>query len=230
MSAHTTNPVLNAEARTITGRKVKQLRSIGKLPAVVYGNIKEATNLTLDAKEFAKLFREAGYSTIVSLKIGDGKGVKVLIHDVSESPVRRDLMHVDFFAVNLKEKITTEVPLQFVGTADAVEIGGGIFLAVKDQVEIECLPDNLPQHIEVDITSLKTEEDSIRIKDIVVPEGVTILDEQDDVVASISQPISEEELAELDAAPAVTTETSFETKSGTEAEVPAAPEKGKLTP
>ena len=218
MSA-TINPVVNAEARTITGHQVKQLRREGKLPAVMYGNVKESVNLTLDARVFTKLYREVGRSTLLSLKVGDDKGIKVLVHDISQNPVRNEIMHVDFFAVNLKEKIVTDVPLHFIGVSDAVEVGGGIFLAVKDKVEIECLPDNLPKQIEVDISVLKTTDDSIRIGDLVIPEGVVVLDEADEVVVSISEPISEEELAELDAAPATTeAQTEFDTKSGTEGE------------
>jgi len=216
MSAQTSTPLVKATIRTNLGHKTKQVRRDGFTPAVLYGNVKENVNLCLDAHDFGKLFPTVGYTTLIDLVIGDEKPVKVLIHDASMHPVRHEITHVDFYAVNLKEKLTTEVPLQFVGISEAVDTLGGIFLTVKDNVEIECLPEDLPQHIEVDITALKTFDDSLRIKDLVIPKGVEILGDPEDVIASVTEPISEEELAALDeevAAP----ETEFDTTSGTDA-------------
>jgi large subunit ribosomal protein L25 len=211
MSAQTSTPVFHATTRTQLGRKTKQLRREGKLPAVLYGNVKENRHLSLDAHTFNKLFSHIGYTTLVDLIVDDEKPIKVLVQDAAHNPVKEGLQHVDFYAVNLKEKLTTEVPLQYTGVADAVEILGGIFLTVKDNVEIECLPEDLPQHIEVDITSLKTFDDSIRIKDLIVPKGVEIIGDPEDVLASVSEPISEAELAALEEAPTETPETEFAT-------------------
>lgn len=216
MSAHSDTPTIVAESRTLLGRHAKQLRTQGKIPAVVYGNIKENRNLTLDAREFTKLYHQAGHTTLLNLKIDGDKAVKVLVHDVSVHATREELTHVDFYAVNLKEKLTTEVPLEFVGVAPAVEIEGGIFVTVRSELEIECLPENLPQHLEVDISVLKTADDSIRVKDIVLPEGVVTHVDGEETVAAITEPISEEELAELDEAPSAESTTEFETSSGTE--------------
>ncbi len=215
MSAQET-PNFSATSRVATGHKVKQLRREGLLPAVIYGNIKESRSLSLDAHTFTKLYMEAGTSTLINLSIDAEKPLKVLVHDVAIHPTRNELTHVDFYAVNLKEKLTTEVPLNFIGTAPVVDVDGGIFVVVKDELEIECLPDNLPQSLDVDISGLLTFDDSIRVKDIVLPTGVTATAEPDEVVASITEPISEEELEALDETPAAEPTTEFETTSGTE--------------
>lgn len=216
MSAHAASPSVSASPRTATGHQVKALRRSGQLPAVLYGNVKEHQNLSLDAHSFEKIFHEAGHSTILSLMVEGEKPVKVLVQDVQRDPIMGQLIHVDFYAVNLKEKLRTEVPIAFTGVAEAVDIQGGIFVAAKNELEIECLPENLPHEIVVDITPLKTFDDSLRVKDLILPAGVTVLNEEDEVVAAITEPISEEELAALDEAPAAESETEFETKSGTD--------------
>lgn len=215
MSAQET-PTFEATTRVATGHKVKQVRRDGFIPAVIYGNVKENRSLSLDARTFTKLYMQAGSSTIINLAIDGEKPVKVLVHDVTVHGTRNELTHVDFYAVNLKEKLTTEVPLIFVGTAPAVDVDGGIFVTVKSELEIECLPDNLPQHIDVDISVLKTFDDSIRIKDITLPAGVEATGEPEEVVAAITEPISEAELEALDETPAAEPTTEFETTSGTE--------------
>lgn len=218
MSAQSAAPTVAAHPRTETGRKVKALRRSGLIPAVLYGNVKENHNLSLNAHDFEKIYQEAGHSTILNLVVEGEKPVKVLVHDVSLDPIYGSLTHVDFFAVNLKEKLQTEVPIVFTGVAPAVDIQGGIFVAAKDELEIECLPEDLPHEITVDISVLATFDDVIRVKDIPLPAGVVALNEAEESVASITEPISEEELAALDEAPASESETEFETKSGTDAE------------
>lgn len=217
--SHAPAPTLEAQSRTITGKKVKTLRREGLIPAVVYGHKQEAASLTLEQRGFEKLFHTAGSSTLVDLKV-DGKApVKVLIHDVQVDAVKHHITHADFYLVNLKEKLTTEIPVKFVGVADAVELEGGIFVTVKDELEVECLPQDLVSEIEIDISSLKTFDDTITAKDITMPAGIELLMELDQVIASISEPISEEELAELDEAPVADATTEFETTSGTETPV-----------
>ena len=216
MSAQTSTPIVHATTRTLFGHQTKQLRRDGFTPAVMYGNVKENSHLKVNSHDFDKLFPSIGYTTLVDLVIDDAKPLKVLVQDVTYHPTRREITHIDFFAVNLKEKLTTEIPLHFVGVSDAVDILGGIFLTVKDNVEIECLPEDLPQHIELDITALKTFEDSLRIKDVIAPKGVVLLGDSEEVLASVSEPISEEELAKLDEE-IVAAETEFDTTSGTEA-------------
>lgn len=202
---------LQATTRTVTGKAVKQLRRDGKLPAVVYGHNRASLSLLLDTLTFAKLYREAGTSTLVDLTINSEKSVKVLIQEVKEHPIRRTPQHADFYVVNLKEKLRTSIGLTFTGTADAVEILEGSINHVKDEVEVECYPQDLVAEILVDISSLKTFDDVIRISDLTLPKGIEILDEAEEVIASVTEPRSEADMAELDTAiqaPEVVAETT----------------------
>ena len=216
MSAQAETPTIQAESRTLLGHQAKQLRVAGNIPAVLYGHVKSNQNLTLDSRTFTKLYNQIGHTTLANLKVGSDKAVKVLIHDVAVHPTRGEITHVDLLAVNLKEKLTTEVPLEFTGVAPAVDVDGGIFVAVRSEIEIECLPENLPQHLVVDISGLVTFDDSIRAKDIVLPEGVVTTLDPEEVIASITEPISQEELDKLDEVPDATVEFESETTSGTE--------------
>lgn len=190
--------ILNAEPRTITGRKVKQLRRDKKVPAVLYGHGKNE-NLTLDASEFAHVLAVAGTSSLVDLKIGSNKPVKILLHEPQIDPVKGALLHGDLYAVKMTEKLETEIPLQFIGTADAVEVLGGTLNMPLDALWVECYPDKLVPAIEVDISSLKTFDDVIRLEDITLPDGIEAQHEPDDVLVSVTPPRSEEEMAELEA-------------------------------
>lgn len=216
---------LSAEARTITGRKVASLRREGLVPAVTYGHNKKTEIISVPSKEFMKIYKQAGQSSLIDLTIGDNKPVKVLIQEVQIDAVKAMCISADFYIVNLKEKLRTNVSLKFVGTSEAVEVLGGNFITAKDEVEIECLPDNLIPEIEVDISSLKTFEDSLYVKDLIVKEGVEILDDGDDLIAAITPPRSEEELADLDTVVEANVEVESETKSGTD--TPEAPAEEK---
>ena len=223
MSAQSIAPILAATTRTIIGKQVKQIRTQGLLPAVMYGHGLEGAVLSVSARDFTKLFYAVGNTTLVDLTIDGSKAVKVLIQTVHNEPRTRLPIHVDFYQVNLKEKLHTNIPLVFHGIADAVDALGGTLITVKDEVEVECLPQDLVQEITVDISSLKTFDDVIRISDIVVPAGITILDDADETVLSLSAPRSEEEMAALDEAVdgASVAAVESDTKSGTDA-APAA--------
>jgi large subunit ribosomal protein L25 len=191
---------LTAETREITGKSVKKLRRAGRLPAVVYGHNYKSHHITLDEKAFTKVFHGAGHSSLVSLKIDSDKSTKVLIQDVQLDHVSGQYLHVDLFKVNLKEKLRTDIPLVFVGTPEAVDVLGGTLITVKDTVEVECLPDDLVASIEVDLTPIKTFEDTITVMNLVAPAGIEILDDPEETVVSIAPPRSDEELAELEEA------------------------------
>lgn len=203
-----------AATRTVTGKAVAQLRRDGQLPAVVYGNGKNPANISIDAREFSKLYNQAGSTTLLDLSIDNGKVIKVLVHDIQENRVRHELLHVDFFEVNLKEKLRTNVPLTVVSESEAVETLDGTLVTVKDEVEVECLPQDLIQSIEVDISPLKTFEDVLRVSDLVVPAGVVILDDPEEVIFSVTEPRSEAEMDALDEQ-VVEGATEFETEDGT---------------
>lgn len=219
MTEKTAAPTIEAAPRKVFGKKVKSLRKDGYLPVVIYGHNKETQALSVNELEFKKVYAETGHSTLLNVKIEDHKPVKVLIHDVQQDPVRGSILHVDFYQVNLKEKLRTPVPLEFFGTSEAVEMLGGTIIEVKSEVEVECLPEDLIHNIQVDVSILKTFEDTIRVGDLKVPERSTIIDDADEVIASISKPLTEEELAELEApVEEVVEEVESDTTSGTDTE------------
>jgi large subunit ribosomal protein L25 len=192
---------LKANPREVTGKKVKALRREGLIPAVVYGQGKANQNLTLPKIEFEKVLRDNGTASIVLLDI-DGAGQKnVLIHKVAYDPMMGDAEHVDFYEVSMTEKITTTIPLHFIGDSAAVIEMSGTLTTNKNEVEIECLPADLPHEIEVDIAPLADFEAEIRVSDLKVPAGVEIKDDPEEMVATVEPPRSEEELAELEEAP-----------------------------
>lgn len=176
---------LNATIRTETGKKLYNLRKEGKLPAVVYGTDKDTVSVTLDAKEFDKVFKEAGESTVVILS-GVDKDMQVLIHDVTRDPLRNDIQHVDLYTVKKGQKVTVAVPLVFTGEAPAIKLGGTL-TKVLHEIELTAEPDKLPHEIEVDISSLKTFEDQIHISDIKLPTGVEVDNESSDVIAMVAE-------------------------------------------
>ena len=218
------SPTIKATSRAISGRKVSQLRNAGQVPAVMYGYKQEAVSLALDLRELTKLYRESGSTTLIDLVVDDKKPRKVLIHAVQKLPTTHSILHVDFFAVNLKEKLQTQIPLSFVGVADAVDTLGGTLITVKNEVEVECLPEDLIQELEVDISALKTFDDVIRASDLTLPSGMVILDDADEVILSVAQPRSEADMAALEEAVDTTLDVASETTSGTDTPV-AEPEK-----
>lgn len=212
---------LKAAPRTLTGKKVAQLRAAGNLPAVLYGYDTQNQPLTLNAREFDKVFREAGSNTLITLQIEGGKDVNVLVHDVARDPVMDTILHIDLYAVNMKEKVETEVPLKLVGEAPAVRELEGSLVVNRHEVEIAALPSDIPQELELDIGVLATFEDVIRAKDLKLPAGVELLEDLETVLISVAEPRSEEELKadlETDAAAA---EQAAATELGKEPEKPA---------
>jgi len=175
----------------------KSLRANGFIPAVIYGNDFENQNLELEEVGFNRLYKEAGTSNLLDLKVGDAD-VKVLIHDIQYHPVSGKIMHVDFYKVDMKAKIKTEIPLEFVGETSLVIDEEGSFIANKDNIEVECLPSDLVDHIEVDISGLTDFEQNIKVADIKVPTGLEVLNDPEEVVALVQPPRSEEELEALD--------------------------------
>jgi len=188
---------LNAKVRKTLGKKVKSLRKKGIIPAVLYGAKTKSIPLAIDYDEFKKIYKEAGESTIIKLKI-DKEVKNVLIYDIIKDPVTDKFSHIDFYVVRMDKPITTEVPLVFEGESPAVETQDGVLVKNINEVEVEALPANLPHEIKVDISALKTFDDLIHIKDLKVPEGVKILANPDEVVALVSPPRTEEELAALE--------------------------------
>ena len=187
---------LKSEKRTLLGKKVKSLRRKGVIPAVVYGGKEGSVPIELGLKEFSKIFKTAGETTLIKLFVNDA--VKnVLIHDISRDPMTEEINHVDFYEVKMDEKITTKVPLIFIGDALAVIDLGGVLVKAMQELEVRALPADLPHQIEIDISQLKTFDDNILVKDIKLPKNVEILENLETSVAVVTPPRSEAELEAL---------------------------------
>ncbi len=193
--------ILTAQPRDLVGKKVKNLRKKGLLPAVVYGHSLKPKALAIPYQEFEKVYQKAGKSTIISLVLPKEGKKKALIADVQTHPVTRRFLHADFHEVRMTEKITAEVPLKFVGVAPAVKERDGVLVKNMDTVEVSCLPSDLPHEIEVDISSLVDFDSSIHIKDLKVGSRVELTADPEEVVALVEPPRSEEELAALEEVP-----------------------------
>ena len=189
--------MLNLEAKTREerGKKVKNLRKKGIVPGVLYGPKTETLPLEVSLKEFEKVYQAAGETSLVQLSFG-AKKFLVLIHAVEIDAISRMPLHVDFYQPRLDEEITAEIPLVFEGEAPAVKDLGGTLVKNIHTVEVRALPQNLPHEIRVTIEKLKTFEDAVSIKDLIIPAGVKILKEQESIIALVT-PIEkvEEELA-----------------------------------
>lgn len=188
---------LTAQARTITGRQAKTLRVKQLIPGVVYGKTHTPENVQMDYNTFAKLYKAAGATSIIDLSVGTGTPLKVLIHDISRDPITHRIAHVDFYAINMKEKLTVKIPLKFMGDSAAVKELGGILIKTIDEVEVSALPTDLVQEIEVNLSPLKAFNDSLHIHDIILPSGITLTTKTDDVIAKVVPPRSDEELKSL---------------------------------
>jgi large subunit ribosomal protein L25 len=153
--------------------------------------------LSINQNEFEKVLRKAGESTIIEVKAPDGTVHNVLIQDVQKHYLNSKPIHVDFFKVSMTEKLTTNVALDFIGESTAVKAMGGTLVKVLSEVEVECLPADLPSVIEVDIAPLKTFDDVIAVKDLKVSDKVTVNADPEEVVAKVQPPRDvEAELAE----------------------------------
>lgn len=197
------NIKLIAKIRKTLGKKSKKLRREGFLPAVIYGHGVKSLPLQLNTREFLHTFKKAGSNTIITLTIEDAsdkKERKVLIHEPQVNPVTDEPIHVDLYEVKMTEKIETQVPLEFENEeiAPAIKELEGTLVKNVDELEISCLPGDIPHDIKVDCSVLKTFEDAIHVKDLPIPENVEVLTELEEVVATVTPPRSEEELAELE--------------------------------
>ncbi|MFH0853578.1 MAG: 50S ribosomal protein L25 [bacterium] len=189
---------LTAQRRELKGKLNKKIRKENKIPAIVYGGDISPQMLELDAKEFRKLYQQAGESSLVDLKIDGQEALKVLIQDVQLHPVTDEILHIDFQKVDMAKTISAEIHLKFEGQSPVVAEQGGILVTSLESVQVECLPTDLVHDVPVDLSVLKTFDDKIRIQDIIVPKGITILDKPEIMVATVTPPRTEEELKALD--------------------------------
>ncbi|HLV00953.1 MAG TPA: 50S ribosomal protein L25/general stress protein Ctc [Acidobacteriota bacterium] len=191
--------VVRAQARGDLGKNAsRRLRRQGQIPGVVYGSKFENVNIAVDPREITKiLYSESGHNTIFQLEIeGEEGGANVLVRDYQLDPVRGTLIHADFQTVSMDEKMVFEVPIHPEGEAKGV-VEGGVLDLVLREVEIECLPGDVPDHIAVDVTELEI-GDSIRVSDLQVDTSkVEVLSEPDLAVVTVVPPQAEEPEEEL---------------------------------
>jgi large subunit ribosomal protein L25 len=200
-----TRPLVTAEPREVVGKSVNVLRRQGLLPAVVYGHGKASQPIQLDARAFDELRRHVTRNSLVDLKVGGGRATPVLLQGIHEHPVRRQPIHVDFYVVKMTEELTVDVPVNQVGESHASEKLGGTLLHLREHVSVRALPADLPHALDLDISSLSDFDAVLHVRDLVVPDGVTVLTDPDEPLARVQPPRVEEEpvsVAEAPEAPA----------------------------
>lgn len=179
--------VLAAEVRTTVGTGVKALRRSGKVPAVVYGHNIAPVSLQLDAREVTNTLRKAGRNTLITLNIGDdGKSKMVLTREIQREPIRRTIQHIDFYEVNMSEKITASIRVICTGESEDIKSGAGVLLQERDSLDIEALPGDLIESVTIDVSKMKI-DDVVRVKDLVVPAGIKFLEEEDEDVVRVTR-------------------------------------------
>lgn len=184
-------PQLKVEKRTLLGRKVKQLRRQGLVPANIFGNKISSIAVQVDTKIFSKIFEDVGETGIVEISVDETK-YPSLITGFAQDPVTGDILHVDFHNVSLKEKVTATIPVHIVGEAPAVKDQGGILNQSLHEIEVEALPTDLPEAIEVDVTHLMNIGDGITISDLKISDKLEVKIDVETTVLVINEPAKEE--------------------------------------
>lgn len=205
---------LQAQKREVFGRKVKQLRAQNLLPANIYGKKTKSIAVTLNKTDFSKVYSQAGETGLIDLTLdSESKSRHVLISNIQVNPVTDIILHVDLRQVELTEKVTATVPVEVVGTAPAVTDKDGVLLLAYNELQVEALPANLPDAIEVDISGLKEIGDSILAKDLKIDRDKLTLEVEEDAVIVNIQTQAQEEVEEVAPAEAeVEGETETEAK------------------
>ena len=185
--------VIEAEPREVTGKQVSQLRREGWIPGVIYGR-KDPVAVQMEQKALRRALRTVGTTHLADVKVG-GQLRTVLVREIQQHATRGDLVHIDFMEVDMKSKLRASAELVTVGTATPEAEGLGVATLMLREVDIECFPDDLVAEIEVDLSAIKTADDTIHVKDITAPKGVEILTDPDQVVARFEFTATEEEEA-----------------------------------
>lgn len=186
--------VLQAQKREVVGKQVRALRRQGMLPAVIYGRHIQPINIALDAHSASLTLSKLTSSSLVTIEV-DGKEYPALVREKQRNFIKNTLLHVDFLAVSLTEKITTYVAIQLEGVAPAVKDFNAILVTGLTELEVECLPTDLPERIVVDISGLKEIGDGVYVRDLVVSDQVKVLDDPDELIVVATAMAAEEEVA-----------------------------------
>lgn len=187
-----TKITLQADKREVTGRKVKNLRNEGLLPANIFGKKIDSVSIQIEKASFLDTFNKAGETGIIELSLGK-ETRPVLVHGIQVDPVSSDPIHVDFFQVNLKEKVTANVPLELVGESPADKQKLGTLVQQIDEIEVEALPADLPDKFEVDVSGLTEVDSSVTVGDIKTDSKVEILTDKELILVKVEALREEEE-------------------------------------
>jgi large subunit ribosomal protein L25 len=201
--------VIKATSRDVIGKQVKALRREGQIPAVIYGRHTEPINISLESHSASLALSKLTSSSIVTIDV-DGKEYLTLVREKQRDFIKNRLLHIDFLAVSLTEKLRANVALHFHGVSLAVKDFGAVMVHNLEQFQVECLPTDLPERIEVDIAQLVRVSDAIRVRDVAVSDKIRVLENPDTVVAVASAPKVEEIAAVPGAEGVVATPTSGE--------------------
>lgn len=208
---------LEAVKREVFGKKLKKMRRDGKIPANIYGPDFKSLSITLEGKDFNKVYRVAEETGIIYLNV-DKQEIPALIKDVQIHPVLHLLLHVDFRKVNLTQKIETQVPIKVIGESPAVKEKGGVLLTQTDEITVEALPQDIPHEVQVDVSKLSEIGNEIKISDLPKNDKYQVKYEVDKVIISIVAHKEESLAPETTvAAPEVITEKPVEGEEGAEA-------------
>jgi large subunit ribosomal protein L25 len=207
--------VIQAEKRNVVGKQVRALRREGKLPAVIYGHHVDPVSIVLDAHDASKTLAKASSSTLVTIEL-EGKQYPTLVRERQLDFIRNSLIHVDFLAVSMTEKLTASVGVHIEGEAPAVKEFGAILVTNLTELEVECLATDLPERFVVDVSGLAEIGDGVYVKDLEVPANVEILTDPDEMIVVATAMAAEE-----------VEEEAEELLEGEEGEEPEVIEKGK---
>jgi len=193
---------IQVEKREITGKKLASLRRSGITPLHLFGAGIDSLALQIQTTGFEKQLAQAGTTRLLSLKVkGERTARPALVRDVQRDPLTGKLLHVDFFQVKMGENVAVDVPIVLRGEAPALAVKENMLAHDLDTLHIECLPDRIPEHIEVDVSSLKEVNEMLRVKDVKLPSGLTILDDPEQIVVRIAARREEKVVEEKPAAP-----------------------------
>ncbi len=192
---------LQATKREILGKKARFLRRQGITPTHLFGHGLESLHLQCDTAELKRIIAQAGTTRLIALEIdADKQPRSVFIREIQQDVIGRQLLHVDFYQIRKMEKIKADIPIVMVGGAPAMQVKGRMLTHTLTSLSIECLPDNLPPQIEVDLSSLEEVEQSIHVRDIILSPDITVFTDPDQMVVKVSEArVIEEVAAEVEA-------------------------------
>jgi large subunit ribosomal protein L25 len=179
-------------AREVHGKQNRRLRTTGVVPGVLFGKKIGSIPVQVDAKALEVLYHQAGRTGVVKVSVDGGQPTSAIIKSVQRNPLTRRPLHVDLFAVDLTQEMLADIPLVFTGTSSAVEMEGAILFTSLDHLKVRGLPGDLPHEIDVDLAPLVDLESTIHVRDLVVDDRITVVNDPDDLVAKVTPPREEE--------------------------------------